>query len=57
VEFAVQLAEPKRVYASSIRGAVYQSQDGGESRQKLAREFGEIRALAWVGGLGTTRLN
>jgi hypothetical protein len=27
---------------------VYRSTDAGESWEKLAREFGEIRALAWT---------
>ena len=36
------------IYASSVSGEVYRSTDGGASWQKLAREFGEIRALAWT---------
>jgi photosystem II stability/assembly factor-like uncharacterized protein len=46
--FAVHRADPEQVYASSISGEVYRSTDGGASWRKLAREFGEIRALAWT---------
>jgi photosystem II stability/assembly factor-like uncharacterized protein len=46
--FAVHPAEPRLVYAGSVSGQVYRSTDAGESWQKLAREFGEIRALAWT---------
>ena len=46
--FAVHPAEPELVYASSVSGEVYRSTDGGGSWAKLAREFGEIRALAWT---------
>jgi photosystem II stability/assembly factor-like uncharacterized protein len=46
--FAVHPADPDLVYASSVSGEVYRSSDGGESWEKLAREFGEIRALAWT---------
>src|SRR5262245_10259143 len=46
--FGVHRADPKLIYASSVSGEVYRSSDGGESWEKLAREFGEIRALAWT---------
>jgi len=46
--FAVHAADPALVYASSVSGQVYRSVDGGGSWQKLSREFGEIRALAWT---------
>lgn len=46
--FSVHRADPEQIYASSISGEVYRSTDGGASWQKLAREFGEIRALAWT---------
>jgi photosystem II stability/assembly factor-like uncharacterized protein len=46
--FAVHPADPDLVYASSVSGEVYRSPDGGASWEKLAREFGEIRALAWA---------
>jgi len=46
--FAVHAADPDLAYASSVSGEVYRSVDGGATWQKLAREFGEIRALAWT---------
>jgi photosystem II stability/assembly factor-like uncharacterized protein len=46
--FAVHPAVPDRVYAASVSGQVYRSEDGGRHWEKLAREFGEIRALAWA---------
>ena len=46
--FAVHPADPSLVYASSVSGQLYRSRDGGISWQKLGREFGEIRALAWT---------
>lgn len=46
--FAVNAADPELIYASSVSGEVYRSTDGGSSWEKLAREFGEIRALAWA---------
>jgi photosystem II stability/assembly factor-like uncharacterized protein len=46
--FAVHPADPNLLYAASVGGEVYRSLDGGASWRKLAREFGEIRALAWA---------
>jgi photosystem II stability/assembly factor-like uncharacterized protein len=46
--FAVNPSDPERVYASSVSGQVYRSADGGASWEKLAREFGEVRALLWT---------
>lgn len=46
--FAVHEADPELVYASSVSGGVYRSWDGGGAWEKLPREFGEIRALAWT---------
>ena len=37
---------PEVVLAASLHGYVYASTDGGDSWNKLRREFGEIRALA-----------
>ena len=33
------------------RGELYRSTDGGTAWEKLPREFGEIRALAWTPSL------
>jgi photosystem II stability/assembly factor-like uncharacterized protein len=46
--FAVHPADPELIYASSVSGEVYRSTDAGAGWEKLAREFGEIRALAWT---------
>src|SRR5262245_1111987 len=46
--FAVHAAAPPLIYASSVSGEVYRSHDKGQTWTKLAREFGEIRALAWT---------
>ncbi len=46
--FAVHPTNPDLIYASSVSGEVYRSTDGGAVWQKLPREFGEIRALAWA---------
>jgi hypothetical protein len=46
--FAVHPADPQLIYAASVSGEVYRSNDGGSSWDKLGREFGEIRALAWT---------
>jgi hypothetical protein len=46
--FAVHVADPQMIYASSVSGQVYRSLDGGTSWQRLPRDFGEIRALAWA---------
>jgi photosystem II stability/assembly factor-like uncharacterized protein len=44
--FATQPAIPNVIVAASIYGYVYTSEDGGETWQKLRKEFGEIRTLA-----------
>jgi len=46
--FAVHAADPNLIYASSVSGEIYRSTNAGQSWTKLAREFGEIRALAWT---------
>lgn len=46
--FAVSDADPNLIYASSVSGEIYRSTDQGATWHKLAREFGEIRALAWT---------
>jgi photosystem II stability/assembly factor-like uncharacterized protein len=46
--FAVHPANPELIYASSVSGEVYRSTDGGAAWEKLPREFGEVRALAWT---------
>lgn len=46
--FAVHQSNPDLIYASSVSGELYRSVDRGRSWEKLPREFGEIRALAWT---------
>jgi photosystem II stability/assembly factor-like uncharacterized protein len=46
--FAIHPADPALVYAASVSGELYRSADAGASWEKLDREFGEIRALAWT---------
>jgi photosystem II stability/assembly factor-like uncharacterized protein len=46
--FAVHSADANLAYAGSVSGEVYRSTDGGASWEKLGREFGEIRTLAWA---------
>ncbi|HEV3204538.1 MAG TPA: hypothetical protein VGY77_09150 [Gemmataceae bacterium] len=47
--FAVHPADPQLIYASSVSGEIYRSTDTGVSWEKpLAREFGEVRSLAWA---------
>jgi len=45
---ATHPADAGRIVAWSLFGEVYVSEDAGESWRKIAREFGEIRAAAWV---------
>ena len=37
---------PNVIVAASIFGYVYLSEDGGDSWQKLQKEFGEVRSVA-----------
>jgi photosystem II stability/assembly factor-like uncharacterized protein len=45
--FAVNAANPDRLLSYSLFGEIYTSEDAGDSWQKVKREFGEIRAIAW----------
>jgi photosystem II stability/assembly factor-like uncharacterized protein len=46
--FATNPADPELVLTCSHYGQVFVSEDGGDSWQKVRREFTEIRALAWL---------
>ncbi len=46
--FATHPADPDFIVANSLFGYVYISRDAGQSWDKVEREFGEVRALAWV---------
>jgi photosystem II stability/assembly factor-like uncharacterized protein len=45
---ATHPADADRIVAFSLFGEVYVSEDAGAGWRKIAREFGEIRAAAWV---------
>jgi photosystem II stability/assembly factor-like uncharacterized protein len=45
---ATHAANADRILAFSLFGEVYISEDAGDSWRKVAREFGEIRAAAWL---------
>jgi photosystem II stability/assembly factor-like uncharacterized protein len=45
---ATHPAEANRILAFSLFGEVYVTEDAGDSWSKIAREFGEIRAAAWL---------
>ncbi len=49
---ATHPANPNVIVANSLHGYLYSSTDGGETWQKNRREFGEVRALAWVPNQG-----
>jgi photosystem II stability/assembly factor-like uncharacterized protein len=46
--FATNPANPNRILCFSLFGEIYISEDAGDSWQKVKREFGEIRAIAWL---------
>lgn len=45
---ATHPADADRILAFSLFGEVYVSEDAGDSWGKITREFGEIRAAAWL---------
>jgi len=45
---ATHSAAADRILAFSLFGEVYVTEDAGDSWGKIAREFGEIRAAAWL---------
>ena len=46
--FATHPADPELIFANSIYGELYRSANGGDSWEKLKKEFTEVRALAWT---------
>lgn len=46
--FGTHPADGDRIVANSLFGHVYVSEDGGLAWRKLEREFGEVRAIAWL---------
>ena len=45
---AVHPADPDLLFFATIFGQIYRSQNGGMSWQKMRRELGEIRMIAWA---------
>ena len=45
---ATNPANPMLLFAATIFGQIYRSQDGGETWEKMPRELGEIRKIAWA---------
>ncbi|MEM1261652.1 MAG: hypothetical protein AAGH76_04615 [Pseudomonadota bacterium] len=44
---AAHPSNPEQLFFATIFGQIYRSDDGGESWQKMTRELGEIRMIAW----------
>ena len=44
--FAMHPSMPNVIVAASLYGYMYTSDDGGDSWEKLRKEFGEVRTLA-----------
>ena len=45
---ATNPADPMLMFAATIFGQIFRSQDGGETWEKMPRELGEIRKIAWA---------
>jgi len=45
---ATNAADPSLMFFVTIFGQIYRSRDGGESWEKMKRELGEIRMVAWA---------
>ena len=45
---ATHPADPNLLFFITIFGQIYRSRDGGQSWQKMHRELGEIRMIAWA---------
>ena len=46
--FATNPADPELILANSVYGELYRTQDGGDTWDKIKKEFTEVRALAWT---------
>ena len=44
---ATSPADPNLIFCHTILGQIFRSTDGGESWEKMQRELGEIRMMAW----------
>ena len=47
-DFAFHPSDPNTIVANTLYGELYTSSDGGNTWDKLQREFGEVRAVAWM---------
>ncbi len=47
-DFAFHPSDPNTILANTLYGELYTSGDGGDSWEKIKREFGEVRAVAWL---------
>ena len=47
---ATHPADPMLIFTVTNLGQLFRSSDGGESWTRLAREFGEVRSMAWQPG-------
>ena len=47
-DFAFHQSDPNTILANTLYGELYTSGDGGDSWEKIKREFGEVRAVAWL---------
>ena len=47
-DFAFHPSDPDTILANTLYGELYTSGDGGDSWDKIKREFGEVRAVAWL---------
>ena len=41
------VADPNLIFCCTIMGQIFRTADGGENWEKLARELGELRMIAW----------
>ena len=44
---ATNAADPNLIFFCTIFGQIFRSTDGGENWQKMRRELGELRMIAW----------
>lgn len=54
-QIATSPADPDLLWASTVMGEFFWSEDGGDSWNKAERELTEIRALAWAPNSGARR--
>lgn len=45
---ATHPSDPSLIFFATIFGQIYRSSDGGHSWERMPRELGEIRSIAWA---------